>query len=74
MKQINDLKLVWLYDKRKNLSLDQMEIQTILVLLVFVLAAFYLIRSVVLGLKAKKGCGSSCKCGVDFSDTELKKG
>ena len=51
-----------------------MEIQTILVLLVFALAAFYLIRSVVLGLKAKKGCGSGCKCGVDFSDFEVKKG
>ena len=51
-----------------------MEIQTILVLLVFILAAFYLIRSVILSLKTKKGCGSSCKCGVDFSDIELKKG
>jgi len=51
-----------------------MEIQTILVLLVFILAALYVIRSVILSLKAKKGCGSSCKCGVDFSDFEVKKG
>ena len=51
-----------------------MEIQTILVLLVFVSAAFYLIRSFILSLKAKKGCGSGCKCGVDFSDFEVKKG
>ena len=50
-----------------------MEIQTILVLLVFVLAAFYLVRSVILSLKAKKGCGTSCKCSVDFSEIEVKK-
>lgn len=50
-----------------------MEIQTILVLLLFVGAAFYLLRSILLSLKSKKGCGTSCKCGVDFSQIESKK-
>lgn len=50
-----------------------MELQTILVLLVFLLAAFYITRSVILSITAKKGCGTSCKCGVDFSEIEAKK-
>jgi hypothetical protein len=50
-----------------------MGLQTILVFLVFLFAAFYLIRSVFLSLTAKKGCGTSCKCGVSFPEIETNK-
>lgn len=45
-----------------------MDLQTILVFIVFLGASIYLVRSVFLSLTAKKGCGTSCKCGVDFSE------
>jgi hypothetical protein len=52
-----------------------MDIQIILVILLFAAAVFYigriLYRSV---LSAKKpGCGSNCKCGIDFSNIEAEK-
>ncbi len=47
-----------------------MNIQTILIFLLFLGAVFYISRSIYLSLKAKKGCGSNCKCGVDFSDMQ----
>jgi branched-subunit amino acid transport protein len=49
------------------------DFQTIIIGILFLGAVFYISRSVFLSLKAKKGCGSSCKCGVDFSQIETKK-
>ncbi|MEH6305051.1 FeoB-associated Cys-rich membrane protein [Olivibacter sp. CPCC 100613] len=44
--------------------------QTIVVFLLFALAALYLGRMLYKNLKPKKGnaCGSNCKCGMDFSN------
>lgn len=47
-----------------------MDAQTILVILLFLGAVFYTGRLVYRSLNAKKGCGTSCKCGVDFSNLE----
>ena len=49
------------------------DFQTIIIGILFLGAVFYISRLVFLSLKAKKGCGSSCKCGVDFSQIETKK-
>ena len=35
------------------------------------IALFYMGRVVYKSFNAKKGCGSSCKCGVDFSDVNI---
>jgi len=46
-----------------------MDIQTILVILLFAAALFYIGRMVYRSVSPKsKGCGSNCKCGVDFSN------
>ncbi|WP_370630252.1 FeoB-associated Cys-rich membrane protein [Pedobacter sp. D749] len=46
-----------------------MDIQTILVFLLFAVALVYVGRLVFKSLQVKKdGCGGNCKCGVDFSD------
>jgi len=47
-----------------------MDMQHVIVFVLFAVAAFYLGRMVYQNLKPKKGnsCGSNCKCGVDFSD------
>ena len=51
-----------------------MNIQGIIVLILFLGAVFYIGRSIYLSLKSKKSCSSGCKkCGVDVSDVELKK-
>jgi hypothetical protein len=52
-----------------------MNIQTILVFLLFAVALVYVGRLVFKSLQVKKdGCGGNCKCGVDFSDIKpLKK-
>jgi len=44
-----------------------MNIQAIIIALIFIAAVFYVGRVVYKSLFAKKGCGSNCKCGVDFS-------
>jgi hypothetical protein len=48
-----------------------MEIQETLVILLFVIALFYMGRTVYRTFQSKKGCGSNCKCGVDFSDINI---
>jgi hypothetical protein len=50
-----------------------MNIQVIIILLLFAAAVFYIGRMIYKSLSAKKGCGSNCKCGVDFSDVETVK-
>jgi hypothetical protein len=44
-----------------------MNIQAIIILIIFAAAVFYIFRLVYRNLFAKKSCGSNCKCGVDFS-------
>ncbi|MCJ8210749.1 FeoB-associated Cys-rich membrane protein [Mucilaginibacter sp. RS28] len=43
-------------------------VQTIIVILLFAAALFYVGRLVYKSFTAKKSCGSNCKCGVDFSN------
>lgn len=51
-----------------------MDIQTILVILLFVAAIAYIGRIIYRSIAPKKGgCGSNCKCGVDFSNVEPSK-
>ncbi|WP_090880232.1 FeoB-associated Cys-rich membrane protein [Pedobacter rhizosphaerae] len=51
-----------------------MDIQTILVFLLFAVALVYVGRLVYKSLQVKKdGCGGNCKCGVDFSDIKPAK-
>lgn len=53
----------------KTLYICIMDIQTILVFLLFAVALVYVGRLVFKSLQVKKdGCGGNCKCGVDFSD------
>jgi hypothetical protein len=47
-----------------------MNIQLIIVLVLFAAAVFYFGRSIYKNLTAKKGCGENCKCGVDFSNID----
>ncbi|MCD0487536.1 FeoB-associated Cys-rich membrane protein [Pedobacter sp. MC2016-14] len=48
-----------------------MDIQTVLVIILFVAALFYIGRMLYRSLVVKSGnCGSNCKCGVDFSDVK----
>ncbi len=47
-----------------------MNMQIIIVVLLFAAAVFYLGRMVYKSLTAKKACGGNCKCGVDFSGIE----
>jgi hypothetical protein len=49
-----------------------MSIQTIVVVILFAAAVFYVCRLVYKNLSAKKSCGSNCKCGVDFSAIEVE--
>lgn len=50
-----------------------MDIQTILVGLLFAAALFYIGRIIYRAVSPKTGgCASNCKCGVDFSDIEIK--
>jgi hypothetical protein len=50
-----------------------MNIQAIIIILIFIAAVFYVGRIMYKSLFAKKGCGSNCKCGVDFSGIEAPK-
>lgn len=52
-----------------------MDIQVVLVILLFVAALFYIGRLAYRSLSTKSGgCASNCgKCGVDFSTTHLDK-
>jgi hypothetical protein len=47
-----------------------MNIQVIIILILFAAAIFYVGRLVYKNLFAKKSCGGNCKCGVDFSGIE----
>lgn len=48
-----------------------MNFQEIIVILLFAAALVYVTRVVYNSLKAKSGCGSGCKCGVDFSEVNM---
>jgi hypothetical protein len=48
-----------------------MKIQEFILVALFAIALFYVGRLIYRSLHTKKGCGSSCKCGVDFSDINL---
>jgi hypothetical protein len=50
-----------------------MNIQLILVLLIFAAALFYIGRMMYRNMFIKKGCGGNCKCGVDFSNIDTGK-
>ncbi|MDR3693070.1 MAG: FeoB-associated Cys-rich membrane protein [Mucilaginibacter sp.] len=50
-----------------------MNIQIIIVTILFTAALFYVGRLVYRNLFAKKSCGGNCKCGVDFSAIEQVK-
>jgi hypothetical protein len=50
-----------------------MNTQTIIISILFIGALIYLFRMIFKSLNAKSGCASNCKCGVDFSDVDLKK-
>jgi hypothetical protein len=49
-----------------------MDLQLILVILVFLLAIIYIGRMVYKSMTSKKGCASNCgKCAADFSELKL---
>jgi hypothetical protein len=50
-----------------------MNIQSIIIIVLFIAAVIYVGRLLYKSLFTKKGCGSNCKCGVDFSDIEAGK-
>lgn len=51
-----------------------MNFQNIAVIILFLGALFYISKVIYSSLKAKKACSTGCKkCGVDFSDVEIKK-
>jgi hypothetical protein len=50
-----------------------MNIQVVIILLLFAAAVFYMGRMLYKNLTAKKSCGSNCKCGVDFSGIDAPK-
>jgi hypothetical protein len=50
-----------------------MNIQVIIIAIVFVGALFYVCRLMYRNIFAKKSCGSNCKCGIDFSAVEPDK-
>jgi len=50
-----------------------MDIQLIIVILIFLAAVFYVARLIYKSLTAKKSCGSNCKCSVDFSNIQADK-
>jgi hypothetical protein len=55
------------------LNFASMNIQLILVLLIFGAALFYIGRMMYRNIFEKKGCGENCKCGVDFSNINTDK-
>ena len=50
-----------------------MNVQVIIIAILFAAAVFYVGRMVYKNLFTKKSCGSNCKCGVDFSAVEADK-
>ncbi|MCR8558490.1 FeoB-associated Cys-rich membrane protein [Mucilaginibacter sp. BJC16-A38] len=50
-----------------------MNIQVIIIAILFAAAVFYVGRLLYKSLFTKKSCGSNCKCGVDFSAIEPDK-
>jgi hypothetical protein len=50
-----------------------MNVQVIIIAILFAAAVFYVGRMVYKNLFTKKNCGSNCKCGVDFSAIEANK-
>ena len=50
-----------------------MNIQVVIILILFAAAVFYVCRTVYKSMSSKKDCGSNCKCGVDFSGIEAGK-
>ncbi|WP_073238704.1 FeoB-associated Cys-rich membrane protein [Pedobacter caeni] len=51
-----------------------MDIQTILIAILFIAAIFYIGRMIYRSVSPKTGgCASNCKCGVDFSNIEPNK-
>ncbi|WP_157262884.1 FeoB-associated Cys-rich membrane protein [Pedobacter steynii] len=51
-----------------------MDTQTILVVILFIAAIFYIGRMIYRSLSPKTGgCASNCKCGVDFPNIEPNK-
>ena len=50
-----------------------MNFQLIIVLLLFILALWYVGRIIYKSVTAKNSCGSNCKCGVDFSNIDQLK-
>ncbi|MGY4535898.1 hypothetical protein ACVW0P_000292 [Mucilaginibacter sp. UYNi724] len=50
-----------------------MNIQAIIIVVLFIAAVFYVGRLLHNSLFSKKSCGSNCKCGVDFSNVEPSK-
>lgn len=50
-----------------------MNMQVILVGILFIAALFYIGRIIYRAVSPKSGgCASNCKCGVDFSNIEVK--
>jgi hypothetical protein len=50
-----------------------MDVQTILVAILFAAALFYIGRIIYRAVSPKSGgCASNCKCGVDFSNIDVK--
>jgi hypothetical protein len=50
-----------------------MNFQLAIVILLFVGALYYVGKVIYNSVSAKKGCGSNCKCGVDFSKIDQLK-
>ncbi len=49
-----------------------MDLQLILVLLLFLLALIYMARLMYKSMNSKKGCASNCgKCAADFSEVKI---
>ncbi|WP_374951842.1 FeoB-associated Cys-rich membrane protein [Mucilaginibacter sp.] len=44
-----------------------MNIQAILIIVIFIAAVYYVGRIIYKSIFAQKSCGSNCKCGVDFT-------
>ncbi len=48
-------------------------VQIIIVIALFAAAVLYVGRMLYKSMTAKKGCGTNCKCGVDFSNIDSPK-
>jgi len=52
------------------LNFVSMNMQIIIIAILFAGAVFYIGRMMYKALTTKKSCGGNCKCGVDFSGIE----